>query len=117
MAKTGLEQVFLGGSVTARRFAFDQPLCFSRRYAEVEDEIFTGKAVDAVLEMLDPGQELGTLRRRDTSGLMGEVGTDVAVHQNNLAFVQGGFDFRLGFEAVPGINQPAEVPLTTLKRT
>src|SRR6266436_7962373 len=57
VTKTGLKQIFLGGGVATRRFAFDQPLGFLRGHAKVEDQAFAGKAVDAVLEMLDPFQE------------------------------------------------------------
>src|SRR5713226_6330814 len=89
VTKAGLEQIFLGRGVGARRLALDQPLRFSRRHAKVEDETFAGKAVNAVLEMLDPFQKSGTLLRGDTSGLVSEDGTDVAVHKNNLAAVQG----------------------------
>jgi len=51
------EQILGRGSVAAGGFAFDQALRFLRRNAKVEDEAFAWKAVDAVLEMLDPFQE------------------------------------------------------------
>jgi len=44
--------------------------------------------------------------------LVSEVGSDVPVHKNNLAVVQGGFKFRLGFKAVAGIQQGSEVGST-----
>ena len=47
---------------------------------------------------------------------MSKVGADIAVHKNNLAVVQSGFEFRLGFEAVPGIEQGCEVRVKTFKR-
>jgi len=114
--KTGFEQIFLGGGVAARRFAFNEPLRFLRGNPKVEDEAFAGKAVDAVLEMLDPLQKFGALGRGDARGLVSEVGTDVAVHQNNLAVVQGGFQSRLGFEAVTGIEQGSEVGVDSFER-
>ena len=47
---------------------------------------------------------------------MSKVGADIAVHQNNLAVVQGGFEFRLGFEAVAGIEHGSEVRVHTFER-
>ena len=47
---------------------------------------------------------------------MSKVGADIAVHKNNLAVVQGGFEFRLGFEAVAGIEHGREVRVDTFER-
>jgi hypothetical protein len=49
-------------------------------------------------------------------GLVCEVGADVAVHKHNLAVVQGGFEFRLGFKAVAGIEQGGKVRIDAFQR-
>src|SRR5260370_39193956 len=77
VAETGLLQVFLRRSVPASRFARDQPLGFQGWNAQVKDEALAREAVNGVLEMLDPFQECGTLRGRDASGLVGEIGGHV----------------------------------------
>ena len=46
---------------------------------------------------------------------MGQVGADVAVDQDDLTFVQSGFNFRLGFEAVTGIEQRGEMGVDSFK--
>ncbi len=66
--------------------------------------------------MLDPFQKFGALRRGDASGLVSEVGSDVTVHKNNLAVVQGGLEFRLGFEAVARVEQSSEVRVHAFER-
>ena len=56
--------------------------------------------------MLDPGDESSDASAAgDARGLMGEIGADVAVGEDNLALVQGGFEFGLGFEAIAGVEQ------------
>ena len=47
---------------------------------------------------------------------MSKVGADIAVHKNNLAVVQSGFEFRLGFEAVAGIEQRSELRIDAFER-
>ena len=116
VAKTGFEEIFARGGVAAGGFAFDEPLGFLRGNAQVEDETFAGKAVNGVLEMLDPLEEFRALGGGDASGLMSEVGADIAVHQNNLAVVQGGFELRFGFEAVAGVEQSGEVGIDAFER-
>ncbi len=57
------------------------------------------------------------MRRRDASGLVGEIGAHVAIGENNLAVVQCGFEFRLGFKAIAGIEQGSEVGIDPFQRT
>src|SRR5438445_8899348 len=116
MTEAGLEQIFLRGSVAAGRFARDEPLGFQGRHPQIKDEVLAGKSIDAVLEMLDPFQECRALSGRNTSGLMGEVGSHIAVGENNLAVVQSGFQFRLGFKAVAGVKEGSEVGIDTFER-
>jgi len=104
VTQAGFEQIFLRGGVTARRFTSDEALRFLRRDAKVEDEIFAGKAVDFVFEVLDPFQEFGALRWRDAGGLVRQIGADVAVDKNNLAAVERGlqFEYKDGEESAQG---------------
>jgi hypothetical protein len=66
--------------------------------------------------MLDPLQEGGPFCGGNAGGLMSEVGADVAVGKNNLAVVQRGFEFRLGFETVAGVEQGREMRIDAFER-
>src|SRR5215467_4527212 len=59
--------------------------------------------------MLDPAAECHLLIRRNAGGLVREIRTDIAIHENNLAIVQRGFQVRLGFEAIAGVEEGSEV--------
>jgi hypothetical protein len=87
-----------------------------RGHTKIEDEIFARKAVDAVFEVLDPLQKIGAFLWRNARGLVREVGADVAVYKNNLAVVQSGFEFKLGFEAVAGVEHGGEMRVDLFKR-
>jgi len=47
---------------------------------------------------------------------MRQIGGDVAIHENNLAAVQRGFQLIFGFEAVPGIEHGREVGIDPIER-
>jgi hypothetical protein len=103
MAQAGLQYIFLRGSVSARGLARNEPLGFLGRNAKVKNQILPWEAVDFVFEVLDPFEKLGALRGRDTRGLMRQIGSDVAVDEDNLTAVQRGFQLKSGFETVAGI--------------
>src|SRR5580765_1353062 len=94
-----------GIGICSRRFFGDQVLRFVWRDAEVEDQIFLGQAIDAVFEVLDPGEEFFAVFRGAAGGLMGEIRAHVAVAENNSSISQRGKDGMARFEAVAGVQQ------------
>ena len=52
----------------------------------------------------------------DAGGLMGQIRADVAVGEDDFALVQGGFEAELGFEAIAGVKQGAEVRVDGFER-
>src|ERR1700687_2972835 len=109
MPQAGLLQVLLGVGVAAFCLLCDEFLGLGRGHAKIEDEILAGQFVNVVFEMLNPAPKRVALVRRGTGGLMREIGTDVAVDEYDFAFVEGGFDFGLGFEAITGVEQRGEM--------
>src|SRR5437667_10733434 len=67
--------------------------------------------------MLDPFQKNRALLRGHASGLVREIRTDIAIHKDNLAVVQGRLQLRLGFETVAGIKESGEMRVDILERT
>lgn len=65
--------------------------------------------------MLDPGLEFAALLGRRARGLVGEVGGDVAVGEDDLARLKGGGEAGLGFKAIAGVKQSGEVRIDALK--
>jgi len=116
VAEAGFLQVFLSGGITPGSLERDQALSLVRGHTEIEDEVFARQAIDVVFEMLDPGEEFGTLCRRNARGLVRQVGADVAVNNDNLAVVQRGFQLELGFETVAGIEQGREMGVDAFER-
>ena len=94
----------------------DELLRFERRHAKIHDKIFARKAINSVFKVLNPIEKCGALFGRNAGGLMGEIRSDVAISENDLAVVQSGFEFRLGFEAVAGVEHGSEVRVDGLER-
>ena len=109
VAQAGFQQILLRRSVTARGFLRDEFLGFASGNAQVQDEVFAGQAVNSIFEVLNPFEKRGAPAGSDAGGLMGEVRSDVAIGENNLAVAEGGFEFSLGFEAVAGVEQSREM--------
>ena len=85
--------------------------------AEIDHAIFARKAVDFVFEVANPVGELSArLRRHDAGGLVREVGADVAIDEDDLAFGERGFDFAFGFEAIAGVEQSGEMRIDGFER-
>ena len=95
--------------VAAGGFARYEFLRLARRDAEIEHQRFSRQIVNVVFEMLDPGDKGRTVGGAGARGLMREIRADVAVGENDFALVQGCFEAELGFEAIAGIEQGAEV--------
>lgn len=85
VAEAGFLDVFFFAGVRTRGLAADENLSLVRRNAKIENEGFAGKLVDAVFEMFDPGDESVALRGRNTSSLVSEIRTDVAIGEDDLA--------------------------------
>src|SRR5712664_1720304 len=66
--------------------------------------------------MLDPAAKLVTLFGNDARGLMREIGADVAVDEDDFAFVEGCFNLRLGLEAVACVEQCGEMRIHGFER-
>ncbi len=116
MAEARFLQIMLGGSVRALGFAPDESLRIARRKTQVEDQRFSRQTVDTIFEMFDPCLEGGALGSRDSCGLMGEVGADIAVGQDHLAAVEGRFDLGFGFQTISGIEKRSEVWINAFER-
>lgn len=65
--------------------------------------------------MFDPAEELGALFGGGACDLMRKIGGDVAVDENDAAFVEHGFETRFGFEPVTGVKKSGEVGIDGLK--
>lgn len=115
MAETGLLQVLLHGCVGAGGLAGDEFLGLTWGDTEIEDECFAGEAINVVFEMLDPVDESGAILGRNASRLMGQIRSDVAVSEDDLALVQGAFEMGLGFEAIAGVEQGAEMRINSFE--
>src|SRR6267378_6356100 len=102
--------------VAAFRFVCDGLLGLGWGDAEIEDEVLTRQAVNAVFEMLDPATKVGALVRRGARGLVREIGADVAVDESDFALVEGGFDFGLGLEAVASVKERGEMGVDGFER-
>src|SRR5260370_39133290 len=94
----------------------DERLGLGGRHAKVENQVLAGQFVDAIFEMLDPATKLVTLFGDDARGLMREIGADVAVDENDFAFVEGCFNLRLGLEAVACVEQRGEMRVYGFER-
>ena len=116
VAQAGFEQVFLRGSVAASGFLRDEFLGLARRNTQIQNQVFARKPVNPVFEMLDPFEKRGALVGGDAGGLMGEIRSDVTVGENSLAVAEGGFEFRLGFEAIAGVEQCGEMRVDGFER-
>src|SRR6202453_2378019 len=84
-------------------------MSFGRWHAKIDDEIFSGQRVHLIFKLLEPLQEFGALFGRDASALMREIRSDVTVGDDGLSGGKIGFDARLGFETVAGVEQGREV--------
>src|SRR6266481_2441945 len=100
MAQAGFQKILLGVGIAALRFERDQFLGFHGGNAQIQDEILAGKVVDVVLEVLDPAPKILALFGSYPRGLMGEIGANVTVDQNDFAFIQGRVYFGFGLEAI-----------------
>jgi len=116
VAEIGLLDVLLCAGVAALGFAGDQFLGVARRNAEIEDKIFAWQAVDVVFEMFDPGHECGAFFRGSAGDLMGEVGGNVAVGEDDATFLEGGLQGGFGFEAVAGVEHGREMGIDGIER-
>src|SRR5258708_17798288 len=116
MAQAGFQKILFCAGIAALRFERDQFLGLERRNAQVQDEVFSWKVVDVVLEVLDPSSKVVALFWCDARGLMGQIGADVAVDQNDFAFVEGCLDLWLGLEAIAGIEQGSEMWIHSFER-
>src|SRR5580693_8695541 len=116
MAQAGFLQVLLRSRVVTSGLQRDQPLRLVRRHAEIQDKALTGEAVDLVFQVLDPSEKFGTLRGGNASGLMSQIRTDVTVDEDDLAAVQRGFQFELGFETITGIKESRKVRVDRFQR-
>jgi pyridoxal phosphate enzyme (YggS family) len=113
--EVGLQDVLLSRRVRAGGLCGDEPLCFGRGHAQVEDQVLPRKPVDVVFEVLDPGLELVAFLRRHACGLVGEVGSDVAVGKDDFACFEGEGKARLGFEAITRVKKSGEMRIDTLE--
>lgn len=102
--------------VNASGFARDEFLGLARRDAEIEDKRFVRKIVNVVFEMLDPVDEGGASGFGDASGLMGEIGADVAVGEYDFSGVESGVEAEFGFEAITGVKERAEMRVNGFER-
>src|SRR5690348_9002935 len=66
--------------------------------------------------MLDPLAELRAFLGSSASGLMRQIGSDVAVDKNDLAFVQGRFEPGFCLESITRIQQRREMRIDGLER-
>ncbi len=107
------EAGFLEVAARARRIvsgaAAGELLGLCRREAKINDEILEGQAIDAIFEVAKPGEEAAALAMGDTSGLVGEIGGDVAVGEKDFAGGEGAFEQGFALEAVTGVEQGGEV--------
>jgi len=103
------QDVMGGVGVGSRGFFRDQRLSLERRDAKIKDNIFFGKTVDVVFEMLNPVSEFGAVIRSGAGYLVGKVGTDIAVGDDDFTFFESGDDWAFTFKAVTGIEQGGEV--------
>src|SRR5882724_7632709 len=65
--------------------------------------------------MLDPGEKFTALAGRRARCLVREIGSDVAVGEDDLAGLESGLEFGLGLEAVTGVEQGGEVRINGLE--
>src|SRR5690242_18452930 len=92
-------------------------MCFTCGKAQVDDQVLDRKTVDAVLDMLEPGQKIVALLGRYAFRLMREIGGNVAVGEDDFTRAQGRLDFAFGFEAVAGIQQSGKMRVHRFQRT
>src|ERR1700730_16889664 len=100
MLQAGFEKIAFGARVAARRFLLHEFLCFARRHAQVHNDVLARQFVNVVFQVLNPLAELRTPFKCSSGGLMREIGTDVAVDENDFAFGQGCFEPGFSLEAV-----------------
>src|SRR6267154_1248234 len=116
MAQAGLQEILLRSGIGALRFEGDQFLGLERRNAQVQDKVLSWKVVNVVLEVFDPASKVVSFFWRNARGLMGQIGADVAVDQNDFTFVEGCLDLWFGLEAITGIKQRSEVRVHSFER-
>src|SRR5277367_1199121 len=109
MAETGFQNILLVLGVAAGGFSRYKLLCLTRRDSEIEDQSFSRQIVNVVFQVFDPGDESRAVRGGGASGLMGEIRTDVAVREDDFALIQSCLQPELGFEAITGVEEGAEV--------
>lgn len=66
--------------------------------------------------MLDPAHEFCAFFGGGAGHLMGKVGADVAVDEDDLSFIESGFDAGLGFKAIAGVKHRGEARIESLQR-
>src|SRR5437879_13693998 len=66
--------------------------------------------------MLNPASEIGAFVDVDARGLMGEIGADISINENDFAIVQRGVDSRFGLKAIAGVEKGGEMRVHSFER-
>ncbi len=105
MASARFLQVAPRRGIRTLRLSSDERVGFAGRHAQVDDARLARQPVDGVFEVFDPGEKGMAFFAGRPSGLVREIRGDVAVGKHDGARRESGFEARLGFEAVAGIEQ------------
>src|SRR5271169_1389384 len=109
MAQVSFQNVMAFTRVLAFCLLTYKLLRLAWRNTQVENEVLAGKAVDGILQMLNPTEKLRAFFRVGASDLVSQIGSHVAVHQDDVTRVQSRFDSRFGFKAVSRVEQRGKV--------
>src|SRR5581483_2764603 len=89
---------------------------FLRRYAQINHKVLSRQAIDAVLQMFDPTQEVRPLLGGRARRLMRQIRGDVTVGQNHAPLAEGLGKSRLRLEPVSRVKQRSKVRVHAFQR-
>ncbi len=116
MVEARFQKILLYFCVTAGGLTSNELLGLAGWDSQIEHQRFAGEIVYVVFQMFDPVDESRTIFGAYARGLVREIRADVAVDEDDLALVQGGFQAELRFEAVACVQQGAEVRVYGFER-
>src|SRR5882724_316521 len=67
--------------------------------------------------MLDPGEKFGALLGWSPGRLVRQIGSDVAVGEDDSAGLESGLEFGLGLKAITGVEQRREMRVDGFERS
>src|SRR6267143_5926272 len=103
-------------SVGARGFQADEAKRLWRGDAQIHNQVLDWQAIDAVLDILQPGEKFVAFVGRDAFRLVRQIRANVPVGENNFSRGQSRFDLAFCFKPVTGVKDGRELRVHGFER-